>query len=470
MLKNFNTYYTENWDLKSSAVLMLILVGFISLPGIVQILVVISLVLIVLILIFGRDLYLFFTFLSLMTLVGELSVSIRMIVQINAFLGLTFLFLKSYGFSIKDFPKIPTKLVHFFLLLYFSLITSTIFSKYFYEGLIFILKGSIFFLLIYLAFSLIRSKIQIYFYILAILFSSLASSGGLLLDLINQNFNILFIAANANLKTGGLLSNYNATAAFFAMSIPILFSVLFSQELRKLRFLFTTSLIIFILSILVTTSRSSMLAVFASSVFILYHTNKKLLRFGILGLAVIVFLILIIPSINESITILFRLSEGISQRNYLWDITLKMISDNPIFGVGPGAWHYEMLQYFPVLLNSYIGQTFIDLYNITKGFNLAHNFYLVFWSDMGVLGLCTSIFLPFTFLKISLNVLKSFEKVKDLDYYLVLGLTAAGIGMFFRGYFEGISLITFIWITVDLPFWLIFSIICYYYINFENSK
>lgn len=471
MLTNFRTYYSKHWEVISSTVFILIFFGFISLPEIVLILSVIALILIGLILIYGRDLYLFFTIFSLLALVGELSESIRAIVQLNAFFGLTFLFLKSYGFSFKTFPKIPPKLIHFFLLLYFSLIVSTIFSQYFLTGLIEILMGSIFFLLLYLIFSQIRSKIQIYFCILAIIFSTLISSGGLLFELIYQNFDFLYIAANANLKTGGVLSNYNATAAFFAMSIPILFSLVFSSELRKLRLLFTAVLMIFIISILVTTSRSSMLAVFTSSVFILYNTNKKLLRYLILGLLSMFFLILIIPSINESVIILFRLSEGISQRNYLWDITLQMIFDNPIFGVGPGAWHYEMIRYFPVILNSYLGQSFVDLYKITKGFNLAHNFYLVFWSDMGILGLCSSIFLPYTFLQISLSVLRIMEKVRNLDYYLVLGLTAAGIGMFFRGFFEGISLITFIWITVDLPFWLIFAIICYYYLNLgENNS
>jgi hypothetical protein len=46
-------------------------------------------------------------------------------------------------------------------------------------------------------------------------------------------------------------------------------------------------------------------------------------------------------------------------------------------------------------------------------------------------------------------------------------LSAIGAGLFIRGFFEGINLITFGWITMDLPFWLVFASLIYY---FEQSK
>ena len=167
--------------------------------------------------------------------------------------------------------------------------------------------------------------------------------------------------------------------------------------------------------------------------------------------------------ISDGLILIFRLSEGVSQRDYLWQLAFNIISANPLIGIGPGAYSFEMFNYFPILLNSYEGQLFIELQKNSLGFNGSHNFYLALFSDLGVLGLLVSFLLPYVFLKIAKKTLKLSKMLKCKEYKIILGLTAIGIGMFVRGLFEGISLITYGWITVDMPFWIIFLLLIHYY-------
>jgi len=49
------------------------------------------------------------------------------------------------------------------------------------------------------------------------------------------------------------------------------------------------------------------------------------------------------------------------------------------------------------------------------------------------------------------------------SYYLVVGIVASATGLFVRALFDGINILTYGWISVDLPFWLMFSILAYFY-------
>jgi len=55
-------------------------------------------------------------------------------------------------------------------------------------------------------------------------------------------------------------------------------------------------------------------------------------------------------------------------------------------------------------------------------------------------------------------------------YFIILGIIAVGIGLFERGLFETIGLIFYGYIIVNLPFWILFSIIIFTYINLKSSQ
>ena len=49
-------------------------------------------------------------------------------------------------------------------------------------------------------------------------------------------------------------------------------------------------------------------------------------------------------------------------------------------------------------------------------------------------------------------------------YFIILGIIAVGIALFIRGLFEAIGLIYYGYITADLPFWILFSILIFIYL------
>ena len=51
---------------------------------------------------------------------------------------------------------------------------------------------------------------------------------------------------------------------------------------------------------------------------------------------------------------------------------------------------------------------------------------------MGILGLFTSLFLPYVFISIGFKTMKKFKNVNKEFYWLSTGITAAGIGLIYK--------------------------------------
>ena len=175
------------------------------------------------------------------------------------------------------------------------------------------------------------------------------------------------------------------------------------------------------------------------------------------------FLSYFVKPLNNLMTLFLRLNEGLAGRDYFWDLSINIIKENPWFGMGPGAYKYEMYNYFPVLLDSWKGAVLTEVHAVTGGSNASHNFFLLFFSDMGILGLFSSILLFVLIYSIGIPLLKVFKNKNELNYIITLSVLAIGSGLFIRAFFENIGLITYGYITVDLPFWICFAIIIHFY-------
>jgi O-antigen ligase len=150
-------------------------------------------------------------------------------------------------------------------------------------------------------------------------------------------------------------------------------------------------------------------------------------------------------------------------------MAINVIKDHPLFGIGPGAYKYEMFNYFPYMLDDWWGRLFIYYHEVTEGANFSHNFFLVFFSDMGVLGLLTAIFLPIIYFKIGIETMKKYKSGHAENYYLIVVLFAAGTSIIARNFFNSIGILFYGGVTTDLPFWLIFSSLIYFYMNATNK-
>jgi O-antigen ligase len=414
-----------------------------------------------LLLIFEKNAIIITTILSLLVLVSDINQTIRLLTNISCFIMLFALFFKNYRLKVEIFPRIPIDLYKFLFLFYIAIILSTIFSAYPLDGLKQIIQVSIFFVLVYLFYSTISTIKDTINMLFAVFLSAVIISGSIVYEFIANNYNLSGLIAASQTRTVGILSNVNAPGGLVVSILPILFSLLFYSS-NKYKVHTVLAIIILIPGIILSTSRSAFIAIIASILFILFfhYRRKFLLLFS--SIILTLFSLYLIPEVHNAINFLFRIESGLSQRGYLWEISINMITDYPIFGIGPGAYSHIMLNYFPVMFDTFVGQELLWLRDVTSGTNNSHNFILFFFSDMGILGLLSSIILPYTFFHTAYKTIKKLSREKSVEYFIVIGIIAAGIGLFLRSIFEGIGILTYGWIKMDLPFWLLFSVLIFY--------
>lgn len=453
-----------------SVFVIAILLGlFVSMLGEYVVYGILGLLFVVPFIIYGEKYIIFFIIVTLFTLVGDINKDLRAVIHILDFSLLALLFLYHYGFQIKEYPKIPRSLIYFLLLYYFSMVLAIVMSEHVYDGLQKIGRQTIFFGVAYLLYSLIRKEDDLKSILYGIIAASVIIAFSTMINFYSQGFELADYAAGIAVRVTGLMSNILATTTYFIVAMPLLIVFLLTQDKRSIKNLLWIFIIVLLIGIILTASRSAMLAIIASTMIIFYFYNKKLITSLLLILIFISLIFLFIPPFNEISSIIFRIESGLSQRQHYWSLAYNMIKDNLLFGIGPGSYGYEMYNYFPVMLNSWIGKVIIETNLITGGNNNSHNFFLVFFSDMGVPGLLTALTLPVVFFKIALKTIKKYKNSNKVTYYTVIGLAAAGTSMFVRGFVDGIGLLAYGFITADMPFWLMFISLIYYNLKIPND-
>lgn len=410
---------------------------------------------------FKRELYLIFILLCYLVVAGEISPVLRMIVHIIGFISLS-LFLVKNLYSIKTIFNSIHPLFKKYLIYFFSLFfISSLFSSNPLKGFEIILKEIYFFYLIFGFYTYIylsnRIKEMLFILMIAGIIMSLSS----ILSLKNFNVTEILLTGSAGFRTGGILSNVNALSGFIVVSFPFFITYFIITKKITSKVFLSIGIIVLLLGILSTISRSAGLSVIIGMLFYFYHFNKKIAAKILISIICLIALILSSP-FAETLSSVLRIGQGFSQRDLLWQLSLNMFKDNWLLGVGPGLWGDFMFNYSPVLQDSFVGYLFYDVHTITEGFNNSHNYYLSFASEMGIPGLLLAIYLPYVFFKVAGLNLKNSNNLSKETYLINLSLISVGVSMFIRAIFEGISIVSFGWISVDLPFWIIVSIILYY--------
>jgi O-antigen ligase len=403
----------------------------------------------------GKKVFIFLIVVSYLTVTREMVGNVRTVLQYLNILILFYLFTKEYGLDFLRYPKLPKVVVSLFLLLFTSMIIATIFSDYRILGIQEIIRTIIFFIIMYIIYSFLEDNNDIRILLISIFTAGLFFSFVLMYAFYVNDFNLVQVRINTNYL------NINGWGAY----IMIIFSIALSYHLglkrNKFRVTFFLLFVIFLISIFITNSRGSILALVVSTFFLIYNINKKLFKISLV-LILLIIPILFINPISQFIDLYFRINEVTTGRNIIWSTILGVIKDNPILGVGPAASKYFLYNHLTCMIGSPAERLIAFHYGEIE-FGHAHNFYLFFWSDLGILGLITSVFLPYCFFQLGY---KNLRKLKDLNkeyYYLTLGVLAAGLGMFVRGIYEWSCLISYGTITDDMPFWLLFILLLYIY-------
>ncbi|MBK9099571.1 MAG: O-antigen ligase family protein [bacterium] len=400
---------------------------------------------------------------SLFTLVGEVSRTLRPIVYVVDFSLLGYFFLKKYGLNFGAYPQIP-KSLQLFLILYFTvMIVSSVMSNY-PAAVINVLGRQIaLFVIAYVFFSLISSikDLKLYFNSIYIVAFILVSSS--LIAFSNGDVSLLDIFSPNRPRVSAIITNIEASTNFYVVSFPLLICTLLNKKNFSDKKLEYFLLIFFGIGLILTMSRSAIIGITFSTAMIFFILVRKRFYQLLFGIITIGMMFLLLQPLNELLSTFLRIESGMSARDYIWQMSIDMISDHFIFGVGPGAYQYEMFNYFPYMLDDWWGRLFIYFYEVTGGANLSHNFFLTFFTDMGILGLLTAVFLPIVYLRIGIKTLRKYKADLPERYYFIVGLFAAGCSIIIRNLLNSIGLLYVGGIQTDLPFWLIFGSLIYFY-------
>ena len=410
---------------------------------------------------YGEKALIFYSIISFLSLTSTISVELRTIVQATAILILFYIFIKEYGVNFSIYPKIPKQISILIALLYLSMIISTLFSDYLFLGIKEIIRLTVFLMIVYTFFGYLKKSQDIKLFLSALLVTGLIYFANVFYNFAQNDFSLIELNVNELLKVKGNYINVNGIGSFFIIILSLLLGYYFSKRGKKKRFLPTILLGIFSIGLVITNSRAAILSAAISTLFLLYFYNRKILVI-ISAILIILIPFLFIQPFSEYVDLYFRVERLTSGRNWIWEIVFRIIKDNPILGAGPAATKFEMYKELPFMLGS-AAEKYISLHIDQIEFGHAHNFYLFFLTDLGIPGFITSLFLPFAFISLGLKTIKKFKNIYIEYYWLSMGVTAAGIGLFIRGFFEWGNLISYGTLESDLPFWFIFIILIYLY-------
>ena len=459
-LKTIDIHSSENLSLLVLSILLCIPVILIG----ENILFALPLVIVIMLsIVFGERFIIAIIIISLFTLVGDLNRSLRTIVQLVDFTLLGILFLKRFGLNFRFYPKIPKSVIYFLLLYFSTMVISAVVSRYPLAGITIYIRQIVFFIVVYIFYALISSESEIKLYFSSIFLVACILVTFSLLAFISGGVSLFEIVSPNRPRVSAIINNIEASTNFFVVSFPLLISTLLLKgkfsEKRIEYFLLTY----FSLGLILTMSRSAIIGIITSTAIIFYLIRRKRLYQLLFSLTFVALIFLFYEPLNEFLNTFLRIESGMSARDYIWKMSMDMINDHTFFGIGPGAYQYEMLNYFPYMLDNWWGKLFIYYNEVTGGANLSHNYFLTFFTEMGILGILTAVALPVIFFRIGIKTIKKYRNGTASRYYLIIALFAAGSSIILRNFFNGIGLLYVGGIQTDLPFWLIFSSLIYFY-------
>jgi O-antigen ligase len=185
-----------------------------------------------------------------------------------------------------------------------------------------------------------------------------------------------------------------------------------------------TSLVLFAV-VVINMSRSIILALAVSSIFILFTNPKsrKILVGTVISAGVM--LIALLPFILPMMESVLRLQSGLTNRAQIWRTALNMIIEHPFFGIGPANFMDRFIFKSSYLISG--AEMHIDP-------PAAHNVFLQVTSEIGIFGglLSVGLFLLFFYRSHLL-----WHRLKKTEHFgILVAVTAIAIAAFCRSQFE----------------------------------
>ena len=393
------------------------------------------------------------TILAFLIFTSDVSETLRLILTLLITAYLTNIYIKDFGISV-DFKTFPKNILIVFLLLFTGFLVSSILNGVILSGIWFIVKSTFFLFLVYLYVNLSTDKIKMQrLYLIVLVISAIILSFTIFYDFYQHG--IGFLISNVVMRYGGIYSNINAAGVLISTSIPVVIYFVLTEKLYFKKILYLSLFGILSVALLLTNSRSSILAAVVSILILTYILKKDLLKkiftYGFLALAIL----LIFTPIYDLISTVLRFERIVNTRSYIWDITFDIIRNHFLIGVGPGQFPNYIYKYLPVMLGTWDEVSISFVYE-QSGLGHAHNFFLFYFSELGLIGLLFSIAFPIIIYKLVFNYLKLFRNQNLLFEYGISALAISVLtGAIARGLFESIGIFSYGWIERDLPLWVV---------------
>lgn len=389
---------------------------------------------------------------------SDIAEEIRLAINIFNVVMLVYLASDKFSFGSLSYPKLPRTILLLMMLTIASMLLSTIFSSNIYESLIQCVRQGLFFIIIYFFYSLIEFEQDIKYFYRAIIISASILALIIIITFIQSDKLFYLLIAQGFVVDAGYLNNQAAGGGLFAVSIPLILSLIFSKGLIELKIkkYLTIMYILQFLGLLLSNSRAAIFAAVISSLIITFVLRRKLFSQILkLILSLCAGIFLLIPSIFDVISVFFRLNRVVENtRYYIWDMALEIIKAHPILGVGPGQFYNHMYNNLPVLIGSWEEKQLRWLYDmIGNGFGIGHNFFIQRFTELGIVGMIPTLYMPILFLSIGFKLVR--KTANHLYFPIVIGIVGSGIGLFLRSFYEATGLLSYGWISRDLPFWLL---------------
>ena len=203
-------------------------------------------------------------------------------------------------------------------------------------------------------------------------------------------------------------------------------------------------------------------AILSSSFLLIVLKGKKFVKVMFFTLIIIIFFFSAFPVIGQTVDTYFRFGTA-GERELFWQSGIDIFKDYPIFGIGPNLFPKYFGTYAPAGIYEHIG--FNKITNPTP-----HNLFLRYAAENGVLGIFVAFGFFVIFFLLAIRTMK-LTKNKNHEYFVLsTAITGIGIGMFFRAFIEVTGILSYGYLTLDLPFWLIFIILISIYQKFTFEK
>lgn len=377
--------------------------------------------------------------------------NLRVVANISAIILLLISYMKMRMKDNLQTKWVPTKITALIAFMLLGIILSILYNHIPGNSFLALLRTIFFFIILFILYQLIKDKKTLLAVILAIISAHFIISISVFYEFMMSGFNF-FSPKGLLERFTGIMDNPNFVGLTAIISTSFLVMLLFIERLKKYRTIWIALLLINFIVILLTDSRSAVISILLGVIFILYHLNRKVLVYTLVSGISIILILLIIPSVQDMLMIMLRPSE-ISARNYFWDSGIEMFKDHPIFGVGAERFP----EYFFTYLSAYANTMFTQTGAFDPGkIPSPHNYFLLMACENGIFGILSSALIFAAFFYYSIRNIIYTKKLDNELYIISVALTAIGIGVFFRAFFEVSGIMSYGYILQDLPFWLLF--------------